>query len=123
MGLPSGRRLKRRSEFDAVREAGARTHAGPFILQLRRGGGGTSPRVGIIASRRVGNAVTRNRGKRLVRELFRRHAELLPPGGELVVVVRSGFDRRSFEELEACFVKGCRRLASGNGTRGKEARP
>ena len=122
MGLPSARRLKRRSEYDAVRTGGRRVHSGPFILQLRISGGEASPKVGIVASRRVGNAVIRNRGKRLVRELFRRHEALLPKGGELVVVLRAGFDCRGFGELEQYFVRGCRRLAAGDAPPPEEAR-
>jgi len=66
-----------------------------------------APRLGIIASRRVGNAVKRNYGKRIFRELFRKHAAELPPGSELVVVLRSHFDRYSFDDLEARLLRAC----------------
>ena len=67
--------------------------------------------LGVIASRRVGNAVKRNRGKRLVRELFRRNADALPRGSRLVVVLRSGYDKHSFADLEARFLKACATLS------------
>ena len=47
-----------------------------------------SPRLGITASRRVGNAVVRSRAKRLCREAFRATRELWPPGIDLVVIVK-----------------------------------
>ncbi|MBX3415016.1 MAG: ribonuclease P protein component [Pirellulales bacterium] len=47
-------------------------------------------RLGLSVSRRVGNAVVRNRWKRLVREIFRRHRPRLPVGIDLVVVAHPG---------------------------------
>jgi ribonuclease P protein component len=46
------------------------------------------PRLGITASRRVGNAVARNRIKRVVREAFRATRDIWPPGCDAVVIVR-----------------------------------
>jgi ribonuclease P protein component len=45
-------------------------------------------RLGITASRRIGNSVARSRAKRLVREAFRATSELFPPELDLVVIVR-----------------------------------
>ena len=47
-------------------------------------------RLGITASRRIGNAVVRNRMKRLVKEAFRSTRELWPPDLDVVVIVREG---------------------------------
>lgn len=46
-------------------------------------------RLGITVSRRVGGAVVRNRVKRLVREVFRRHRDGIPRG-DSVVIARTG---------------------------------
>ncbi len=72
--------------------------------------------MGVIASRRVGNAVKRNRGKRLFREIFRRHRALLPEGSELVIVLRSHFDRHPFEDLENRFVRACGKVRKSEGS-------
>ena len=45
-------------------------------------------RLGIVASRKVGTSVVRNRAKRLVRETFRATRDLWQPGIDLVVIVR-----------------------------------
>lgn len=48
------------------------------------------PRLGLSVSKRLGNAVARNRWKRILREAFRLHRERLPAGLDLVVVPRAG---------------------------------
>jgi ribonuclease P protein component len=59
------------------------------------------PRLGITVSRKVGNAVARNRIKRCVREWFRGQAERLAPGSELVVIGRRGAAKLSGGEIAA----------------------
>lgn len=112
MGIPASQRLRKQSDFQQVRRSEHRIHCGPFVVQYELGSAGSaSPTMlGVIASRRVGNAVKRNRGKRLVREIFRRHAGTLPCGSRFVVVLRSGFDRYEFAELEGCFIKACAKI-------------
>jgi len=73
-----------------------------------------APRLGIIASRRVGNAVKRNYGKRIFRELFRKHAGELPQGSELVVVLRGHYNKHSFADLEARLLRACRTIKEKN---------
>lgn len=51
-------------------------------------GEATQPRLGITVTKKVANAVGRNRIKRVVRETFRRHRELLPEGIELVAIAK-----------------------------------
>lgn len=48
------------------------------------------PRLGLSVSRKVGNAVVRNRWKRLIREAFRLSRRRLPEGIDLVVIPRRG---------------------------------
>jgi ribonuclease P protein component len=60
-----------------------------MVLFLRRAPD-ASARLGVVASKKVGNAVERARAKRRLRELFRRHRPLLPPGfaPDIVLVAR-----------------------------------
>jgi ribonuclease P protein component len=46
---------------------------GPLFALLGVGNGGTADRLGLAAGRRLGNAVVRNRLKRMARECFRKH--------------------------------------------------
>ena len=115
MGIPASRRLRLNSDFQRVRRTGHRVHCGPFILNAQEDGEKVrQSRLGVVASRRVGNAVERNRGKRLVRELFRLHGRHLPNGVNLVAVLRSGYDRHSFEDLESRFLNGIKKLGLGS---------
>lgn len=46
------------------------------------------PRLGVVAGKRVGSAVTRNRAKRLLREAFRALGDKAPTGVDCVLVAR-----------------------------------
>jgi ribonuclease P protein component len=58
-------------------------------------------RIGIVVTRKVGNAVARNRIKRVCRECFRQWPDLLPPGVDLVVIARQGADALGLAEARA----------------------
>lgn len=60
--------------------------------------GATGARFGIVASRKVGNAVVRNRCKRLLRELFRRHS--LASDVDVVVVVTQAMNGQPLATFE-----------------------
>jgi len=63
-------------------------------------GGEDTTRIGIIASRKTGNAVVRNRTRRRLREIFRRHQHDLKSGLWLVTIVGARGGRASYRQLE-----------------------
>jgi ribonuclease P protein component len=89
-GLPGAARLKRPIDFKAVYAARQSVASGPLVFYGRqRTDSGAPTRLGLSVSRRVGNAVVRNRWKRRLREAFRLLRQDLPAGFDLVVIVRA----------------------------------
>lgn len=86
--FPRRLRLTRPSEFEAVLNANVRVRSGPLFIGALPNER-DHPRLGLIVSRRVGNAVVRNRVKRQLREAFRLSQHDLPAGYDLVVSVRA----------------------------------
>jgi ribonuclease P protein component len=82
--LPPAARLRRASDFAALRQA-ARWQGRHFLLRWRTGQEGNA-RLGLAVSRKVSKrAVERNRIKRVVRESFRTERERLPALDILVI--------------------------------------
>jgi ribonuclease P protein component len=108
-------RLRRRREFLAVQQRGARVFVGDVIvlaLDAKR----NAPRIGITVSSKVTNAVGRNRIRRWARAAFRAVAEELPPV-DLVVIARTGSTTLGLTGM-VCALK-----AAGERLRAPGARP
>jgi len=110
-------RLKHRAEFLAVAAARRKWVAPGLVLQARRAGAGSGGvptiRFGITASRKVGNAVARNRAKRRLRAAA---AEVLPVSGaqgyDVVLIARAATLKRSYADLKADLAKGLAKLTA-----------
>jgi ribonuclease P protein component len=81
-------RVRKRAEFQRIQASGERVETRHFVFVLALQSTPAPSRLGITASRRIGNAVARNRAKRLVREAYRSTRELWPAGIDVVVIVR-----------------------------------
>jgi ribonuclease P protein component len=117
-------RIRRRPEFEHAYEAGLRLH-GRFMMLFVAPNGGTSSRLGVAATRKLGSAVERNRAKRLAREIFRRHK--LPAGLDVVIVPRREMLDAPFASLEADYLAALARRDQSqsrhHARRGRGSRP
>lgn len=97
--MASPPRLKRRREFLRVAGKGSRAARPGLLLQALPGTAGPL-RVGFTATKKLGNAVVRNRTKRRLREAARLLlGEGAPEGWDLVLVGRDGTRGRNFATL------------------------
>jgi len=122
-------RLKQRSEFLLVAGARQKWAAPSLVLQARKTEGGLSAkepkvRVGFTVSRKVGNAVARNRARRRLRAAAERvmplHAKV---GHDFVLIGRAATLKRPFVALVADLETALRRLGAYHETEGGEDCP
>ncbi len=100
-GLGRDERVRSRRDFvRAQTKPGARVRAKTFLVLLSLSGAEGPPRLGLVASRKVGGAVARNRAKRLLREAFRLHKAELEPGVDLVIIAYTELATCSFQDVE-----------------------
>jgi ribonuclease P protein component len=79
-------RLARRPQFEKVMAKGRRKRIDTICTLFMLPNGLGTKRLGIIASKKIGNAVIRNRAKRKIREAFRRIKDRINPGMDIVVI-------------------------------------
>jgi ribonuclease P protein component len=103
-------RLRTRTQFDRVFREGVRAEGRLFLLVAARNGQ-AHDRLGLTVSRKVGGAVTRNRVKRRLREVFRLSERRAVSGVDLVVVAKAESADAGLRELERELGERLRRLA------------
>lgn len=102
-------KLKKNSDFKTVFSCGESVATRGFVLYRRNNQTGNN-RVGFVTSKKLGNAVTRNRVKRLMRETYRLYATNIKQGYDLVFIARqpsAGYDyAKAATEMELILKRG-----------------
>ncbi|SNY90456.1 ribonuclease P protein component [Cohaesibacter sp. ES.047] len=114
-------RLKKRSEFLTAAK-GVRLSRRGFVLQVlrRKPEDDGPPRVGFTVTKKVGNAVVRNRVKRRLREIARLHgSDHMQSGWDYVLIGRIGALHLPFDAMVADFKGSLRDARAGKGTKGR----
>ncbi len=106
--FPAERRLKKKAQFECARSEGRKFHSRHFLVYARKNGLGFH-RLGVAVSRKVGNAVARNRVKRRLREFFRLTAPERSGAVDFLVIAKSGVAEigqgQTVDELEGLFTR------------------
>ncbi|WP_059105093.1 ribonuclease P protein component [Shouchella shacheensis] len=97
--MKKDQRVKKSQEFSKVFKEGTSFANRQFVLYVLAKEGQEQWRVGLSVSKRVGNAVVRNRVKRLVREVFQSATDELRPGCDYVVIARVPAKDLSYSEV------------------------
>lgn len=98
--------LKQRSKFVNIAKNGKRFFGKTFLMQvLSQDNSNQKFCVGYVASRKVGNAVRRNKAKRRLRELVRSYQDHFVNGVDYVLVARSTMWDTPFADIEVDFKK------------------
>ncbi len=107
MKLTHARRMKTWGEFQAVKAA-RRSVGGRYVVVGEAECG--ERKFGLITSKRVGIAVVRNRMRRRLREIIRKHGDCIIAGRHVVSIARYTAPKASFAELEKDWIKQVKRL-------------
>jgi ribonuclease P protein component len=92
-------RVRKRAEYLEIQSGGLRVNGDCLVFILLRRPAGSPLRLGITASRKIGNAVQRNRARRLIREAFRAVFPDLPVAVDIVVIVRRPLGDRKMQAM------------------------
>ena len=99
-------RLTRSEDFKRVRRFG-KSYAHPLLVLVVQAADGAALRVGVAAGRTVGNAVKRNRAKRLVREAVRTLIPSLSPGWDILLIARPALVSCNVFEVREALLSFC----------------
>ena len=91
--------LQKKRDFYRLYRRG-KEYAGGYTVVYAKKNGLTKNRIGIIAGKAVGNAVVRNRAKRLIREAARLNAERIKTGYDMVIIARGRCAGQDFSKVQ-----------------------
>ncbi len=107
---PNPARLKRRAEFLRVAAQGRKTATHGLVLQALHRGDQEPARIGFTVTKKVGNAVVRNRARRRLKEVARLEFSTRElTGVDLVLIGRDATGGRAFLDLRDDFRRALRK--------------
>jgi ribonuclease P protein component len=104
-------RIRKKKDFADLYENGG-CYRGKYFNLIFRPNGLEFSRMSAVASRKVGDAVRRNRARRRARELFRRNKALLTFPMDILVIAKASANGPAFAELQEQYQTALRYAAS-----------
>ncbi len=93
-------RLRNREEFSRIYRGGKSFANGQFVVYWSRQPLADPFRLGVSASKKIGNAVVRNRMRRMVKEILRHQTQRIIPGVDLILIVRKPATAMKMKDME-----------------------
>ena len=106
--LGARQRLKQTRDFARLKAQGRRLARGSVLLNWAELPVAGKSRLGIVAAKRIGNAIVRSRAKRLLRQAFRLHQHDLRVPSEIVLVARDSIAGKAFADVERDYLAALR---------------
>ena len=98
--------LKKNQDFQTVYRSG-KSYANKYLVMYVMDSGREDTRIGISASKKVGNSVVRHHVTRLVRESYRLNKDRVRLGLDIVVVARPAAKEADFKKIESAYLHLC----------------
>ena len=102
--FPRNARVLKRVDFERAVQKGKRYRNRYFSIAVYNRDDRQPARIGLSATRKLGNAVIRNRAKRRARDIFRNHREWISDGIDLVVLFYGPSADCEFEKFKSEFL-------------------
>ena len=109
--FPKSRRLTQSAEFAQVKKNGRVYRGRSVLLSILQANGATRFRAGFITSRALGSAVARNRVRRRLREIVRKHQREIVDGTWIVTIARANAVGATYQQLEVEWLRLAKRAS------------
>ena len=103
--------IKKNEEFRRIYRSGKSCANDSLIMYvLKQEDNKENKRIGISASKKIGNSVIRHRIARVLRECFRLHRDELKSGYDIVVIARQPAAAMGYDDMSRAFLDLCSRM-------------
>lgn len=96
-------RMKKNSQFDYIFKNG-KLQKSKFLMLFYSKSKSSTPKIGIVVSKKIGGSVVRNRVKRLLRESIKNNLSKLNNHNNYILVARTGISELSLSEISTILV-------------------
>ncbi|WP_053373412.1 ribonuclease P protein component [Paenibacillus sp. FJAT-27812] len=93
-------RLRNREDFSRIYRGGKSFANGQFVVYWSKQPTAEPFRLGVSASKKIGNAVVRNRMRRMIKEIVRHQANRIVPKTDFILIVRKPATEMKMKEME-----------------------